>query len=246
MQAGRQPLIRARLLPEYSLPRHCVGIVKDANGNALGADDLWSFTTADNSFTDTTVADFSAGTTDPNTYVSQIGDGEVILGPTSGTEFSGSSLPADWASSIWNSGGGAIVSGGQLTVDGAFASTTSMFGPGRSLEFSATFGPAQFEHAGFAVDLNNVGLWAIFSTKDTTTDLYARTNNNGNLTDTPIPGSWLDRRTVIGLIGIRQVSSIPSTELSCIRTLSRSPTICVPWSVNSIQAAAVSRSIGCI
>lgn len=167
------------------------GNVKDANGNPLGADDLWSFTTANNSFTDTTAADFNAGDPGSHTYVSQIGDGEVILDPKSGTEFSGSALPADWSSSIWNSGGGATVSGGQLTVDGAFASTSSMFGPGRSLEFSATFGPAQFEHAGFAVDLNNVGLWAIFSTKDTTSGLYARTNNNGSQTDTLIPGNWL-------------------------------------------------------
>ena len=60
------------------------GSVEDANGNPLGADDSWTFTTASQSFTDTTVADFSGGTTDANTYVSQTDDGEVTLKPTVG------------------------------------------------------------------------------------------------------------------------------------------------------------------
>src|ERR1700730_6444486 len=46
-------------------------------------------------FTDTTVSDFSAGSLDANTYVSQTEDGEVILKPTEGQEFSGGpGLPA--------------------------------------------------------------------------------------------------------------------------------------------------------
>ena len=63
------------------------GSVEDANGNALGTDDTWTFTTAPLTFTDTTVADFSGGTTDANTYVSQTDDGEVTLKPTVGEEF---------------------------------------------------------------------------------------------------------------------------------------------------------------
>src|SRR5207245_8461274 len=45
-------------------------------------------------FADSTVADFSAGTPDAATYISETTDGELILAPTSGTEFSGHALPA--------------------------------------------------------------------------------------------------------------------------------------------------------
>ena len=69
------------------------GTVTDANGNQLGADDTWSFTTASLSFIDTTVSDFSAGTPGANTYVSETDNGEVTLKPTEASEFSGSSLP---------------------------------------------------------------------------------------------------------------------------------------------------------
>ena len=65
------------------------------------APDSWSFTTAALSFdfTDTTVSDFSAGTPGADTYVSETGNGEVILKPTEGQEFSGGpGLPAGWSS----------------------------------------------------------------------------------------------------------------------------------------------------
>ena len=39
------------------------GSVEDASGNALGADDTWSFTTRLASLTDTTTSDFNSGTT---------------------------------------------------------------------------------------------------------------------------------------------------------------------------------------
>ena len=75
------------------------GTVTDSNGNPLAADDTWSFTTAPHVFglTDTTTADFGAGTPDANTYVSETGDGEVTLRPTVGEEFSGGpTLPSGW------------------------------------------------------------------------------------------------------------------------------------------------------
>ena len=73
--------------------------------------------------TDTTFADFGAGTTGGSTYVSETGNGEVILAPTVGAEFSGSSLPVGWESGSWT-GGAASVGGGSVTVDGAWARTT--------------------------------------------------------------------------------------------------------------------------
>src|SRR5207249_877425 len=84
-------------------------------------------------FTDTTAADFAAGTAG-GTYVSQTGDGEVSLAPAAGAEFSGTALPSGWTGTPWSAGGTAGVSGGVLSVDGARASADALYGPGRSLE----------------------------------------------------------------------------------------------------------------
>ena len=108
-------------------------------------------------------ADFGAGTPDAGVALVETGNGEVILKPTAGSEFSGTALPADWTSTPWSAGGAATVSGGRLTVDGAFARTTALFTPGRSLEFVATFTGDAFQHAGFADDFSS-DLWAMFST----------------------------------------------------------------------------------
>jgi hypothetical protein len=50
-----------------------------------------------------------------------------------------------------------------VTVDGALVGTNALFGPGRSLEFVATFSASPFQHIGFGADLNGYP-WAIFST----------------------------------------------------------------------------------
>ena len=179
------------------------GSVKDQAGNALGAPDTWSFTTAALSFnfTDTTVSDFGAGTPDANTYISETANGEVILKPTEGQEFSGGSLPAGWSSCTWPAGplptcnpGGSTVSGGSLHVDGGIAGTDANFGSGRALEFVATFGAAAFQHVGFGVDLNTQLFWAMFGTSNTANQLYARTNTNGGtVVNAPIgnPGDYV-------------------------------------------------------
>ena len=84
---------------------------------------------------DTTSANFSAGTPGTNTYVAQTADGEVTLAPAAGSEFTGTSLPASFGSSVLAAGGEVTVSGGSLRVDGAWARTTGTFAPGRTLEF---------------------------------------------------------------------------------------------------------------
>jgi hypothetical protein len=142
------------------------------------------------SFTDTTVADFSGGTTGPDTYIADEGDGEVILMPAMGEEFSGASLPPGWSTAAWNNGGGVTVANGTLTADGARASTDATFGNGHSLDFVATFGAETFQHVGFSD--NFASAWAIFSTYNTTNQLFARTNNgSGSSVDSPIPGSLI-------------------------------------------------------
>ena len=116
--------------------------------------------------------------------------------PTVGAEFSGSSLPEHWSSCNWSGndcvtpGSGATVSAGSLHVDGARAVTEATFGPGRSLEFMATFGSAAFEHVGFSDSFQSA--WAMFSTNKSENQLYTRTNA-GTLQDTPIgtPGQYV-------------------------------------------------------
>ncbi len=189
----------ATLNPDADLAANAVyevtvaGTVKDVNGNPLGAADTWTFTTAPQTFgfTDTTVADFSAGTPDLDTYVSETANGEVILRPTVGEEFSGGpALPAGWSSgngSPWT-GGAAGVSSGSLHADGAYASTDATFGPGPALEFEATFGAQTFQHVGLSDNFNSA--WAIFSTNQSTSQLQARTSFGGN-TDVGAPGQFI-------------------------------------------------------
>ena len=121
----------------------------DAAGNTASSAIL-SFTTPPTQFaaTDTTVADFGAGTSDGQVSIAQTADGEVMLTPAAGSEFFGTSLPVDWSSTAWNAGGTAAVSGGALIVDGARAGTIANFGAGRSLEFVATFSGSPFQHVG--------------------------------------------------------------------------------------------------
>ena len=149
-----------------------------------------SFAMPSPSVGDTTVADFSAGTTDAGTAIAAIGDGDVILAPTVNEEFAGNSLPAGWSSNLFSPpSGSAVVSGGSLVVDGADAATDASYAPGRALEFVATFGSAHFQHVGFVNALAFDGDWIIFSTKDTSDSLYARTSD-GQFT--LIPGTWLN------------------------------------------------------
>src|SRR6185436_11416313 len=139
--------------------------VADLAGNQLGTASTWSFTTEAaplSTLTDTNLADFGAGSFS-NTYLADGSGGEVILAPTVGAEFGGSSLPAGWESAQWTVGSGsATVSGGSLTVDGAYARTSALYSPTRIIEFRATFSAATFQNAGLAVDLNNVSRWAVF------------------------------------------------------------------------------------
>jgi hypothetical protein len=149
-----------------------------------------SFATPSAVLLDTTVADFGAGS-GTNTYVGQAADGEVILAPTVGAEFSGSSLPSGWSSTLWSNGlpGGSTVASGVIVVDDALAATNAFFAPGRSLEFVANFS-AQNQHAGFANDFNT-GQWAIFSTGATGDQLYAR-SLVGSQTNTALGASYLN------------------------------------------------------
>ena len=162
----------------------------DAASN-VSSSAIESFTTPATVFsaTDTTAVDFGAGTGDGQIYVAQTADGEVLLAPASGSELSGTALPADWTSSPWNAGGTAVVAAGSLVVDGAKAGTSAAFTSGRALEFVAVFGGAPFQHGGFG-DTYDAAPWAMFSTF-AGGGLYARTHSGAASADTPIAGALL-------------------------------------------------------
>src|SRR6185295_10353203 len=83
---------------------------------------------------DRLAADFAQGTL-ASVQVATAGDGELTLAPALSTDFPGTALPAGWTSAPWGGGGTATVGGGVLTLNGAEASTSASFGPGKSLEF---------------------------------------------------------------------------------------------------------------
>src|SRR4029077_1218699 len=55
-----------------------------------------SFTVPGPTLHDTASVDFLAGTPDANAYIAETGDGEVILKPSFGSEFSGKGLETGW------------------------------------------------------------------------------------------------------------------------------------------------------
>ncbi|WP_255433575.1 N,N-dimethylformamidase beta subunit family domain-containing protein [Tessaracoccus sp. MC1865] len=152
-----------------------------------------SFQTPGTMATDDTVAHFTAGTHVGTVVTNQAG-GEVTLAPALDEGFSGTTVPTGWNSTAWGAGGGTTVGTGIATVDGAmlgYGTTAAMYGPGRAVEFVATFGADRFQHVGFGVDMNDVARWAIFSTNQSTNALFARTNNNGTAVNTQLTGSLI-------------------------------------------------------
>ncbi len=173
----------------------------DAAGNTATAAPP-SFTVPGPTLRDTAATDFAAGTMN-STYVSQTADGEVILQPTVGSEFTGPGLPQGWVAINWNPGGSAAIIDGVLLVDGARVSScadaascaaeqldstpaANLFAGPRSLEFSANYSGDQFQHAGFGQTFAlTTEPWAIFSTLSGGM-LFARSNTGNGAIDTPV------------------------------------------------------------
>ena len=132
---------------------------------------------------DDSYADFAGGS---GCYVRASGvggtEGEVIM--SMDTDFPGSALPAGWYESP---AAVATVSGGVLSIDEGTAGTSTTFAPNQTLEFTATFVTADFQHGGFGVGNFGATPYAIFSTNGTT--LRARTDGGGGETFTDLPGN---------------------------------------------------------
>ena len=142
---------------------------------------------------DTASPDFAAGSGSA-TYTSETEDGEVILAPLSGTEFSGTTLSPGWLNVPYATGGAAFLGGGVVLVDGSRLGTCVTVNttcqeqwnltPGHRLEFVGTFTGDAFQHSGFAQDFASAAQpWAIFSTLNGGV-LTARTNTGTSSVET--------------------------------------------------------------
>ncbi|HEU4522801.1 MAG TPA: Calx-beta domain-containing protein, partial [Thermoanaerobaculia bacterium] len=127
-------------------------------------------------------ADFAGGSGDC-TVITAPGETRVTLAGALYESFS------SWPAAGWTGGGSAS---GQLTVDGSLVATNELHAAPRSLEFRASFGAEANQHIGFGQNLVLAAgeTWALFSRLSATNGLYASVNNNGTVTDTPIPGDW--------------------------------------------------------
>jgi hypothetical protein len=129
--------------------------------------------------------DFSGGETDENIVVL---DGDLSLNPFD-ERFDGSAIPAGWITTEWNPGGTATLDAGVLTVDGARINPEATYEPGLTLDFTATFSGAPFQHVGLGETFGSqTQPWAMFSTGASGGQLFARTNTGAGSVDFPIPG----------------------------------------------------------
>jgi hypothetical protein len=140
------------------------------------------------SVSDTTAADFNAGTAGAGISITNVVDGELALAPSALLDFSVPSLPSGASTKIYATGGGVSFSDGYAKVDGAFVTIGSFSGPGHTLEFVANFNGVAYQHVGYGLTLESSS-WAIFSTGDGGA-LYARSNGPIGI-NTLIPGNWL-------------------------------------------------------
>ncbi len=165
----------------------------DRSGNAANVA-APSVTVPGPTLRDTAAVDFAAGQSS-GTYVSETTDGEVILAPVAGTEFSGTALSPGWRDVPYAAGGAAFLGNGAVLVDGSRLGTCVDVGngicqeqwtmtPGHRLEFMGIFTGDAFQHSGLAQDFGSASQpWAIFSTLGGGI-LTARTNTGAGSVET--------------------------------------------------------------
>ncbi|MBL7741152.1 MAG: DUF4082 domain-containing protein, partial [Chitinophagaceae bacterium] len=131
---------------------------------------------------DLTAADFSQGSTDPNTMIVSEADGDVILQATLDQEFPGTSVPAGWGSATYSGSGSVVVNNGAVTVSGARAFSANSYGPGTMLDFIATFNLGSFQMAGYTNDQAfDSGPWVMIGQGSADGNLYLRSSQSDNI-----------------------------------------------------------------
>ncbi len=170
----------AALDPETVYTATMTDDVRDLAGNPLAAPVTWTFTTGASQppqapgVTDSTEADFGAGTT-TGSAVRPDGGGAVSLATaTDRLDFDSSTLAPGWAArgTPWSAGGSATVADGALTVDG-----TAVYGPSArygAVEARATFGTGTFENIGLTGDTDFNDPWFTFGMSSPADQVYAR------------------------------------------------------------------------
>ena len=104
------------------------------------------------SVSDTSLADFTQGTFS-GTTTGSVQDGEVMLKPTNGTSFAGTSLPTGWTEVPWS--GSISLGDGTLVEEGSMVYSPTAFATTSTLEFDARFTSGGYQNAGFSNDLNS-------------------------------------------------------------------------------------------
>jgi hypothetical protein len=180
----------ATLTPSMALAGNTVytamvsGSITDASGNALGSNVTWSFTTGTAQLSQTTTADFNAGTQSGTTVTSTSG-GAVQLAPAFFDDFTGSALSANWTTSPSGGGTSSVTVANSILSIGATEVASTQTYSNVAVEGSLDFGAEPYQHFGLATSLSSVAgnSWALFSTGGTNNTLFARVNANGTTTD---------------------------------------------------------------
>ena len=171
--------------------------ISDGRGGISSASVTVTVTCVTGQVVHSTVTDFAQScAVQTSSIVSRVADGEVRLSGIQGDEYTGTTLDASkWIAGTWSGGGYTpSLTGGILSLSnstGAYVRSVSAL-PVTTVESSVRFSGLPWEHVGWGgLDFGNA--WAIFSTYNTTTSLFARTNPGTNEQVTnlgPIPSGF--------------------------------------------------------
>ena len=189
--------------------------------NTLGSAVTWTFRTA---AATTSLATRPTPTSAPArpARTARSAAARLTLTPALAEGFAGTALPVGWSSLGLGGGRRGVGRGRQRpAADGALFQTDALYGSGRSLEFTATFGATSFQHVGFAggPETYNGPPWAMFSTGSGGAGLLARTTDGVDAdrhADRGQPARL--RRTATGSTGTRRASTSSSTARRSRRT----------------------------
>jgi hypothetical protein len=158
--------------------------ISDGRGGSASATVFVNITCLNGQTTQRTSADLLASCTVPAaTIVTSTGDGEIRLAGLQGDEFTSPTLnPNEWVAGTWSGGTYTpAIANGVLSLSsaaGAFVRSAASL-PLTTVEASATFSAQSWEHVGWAA-LDFAGGYAIFSTYNSSTTLFARTSSDGS------------------------------------------------------------------